>query len=122
MISDIPLRNLAHLGDSVYEVFVREKLVLSIRNIEILHKTTVSFVNAEFQAELLEKIIPLLSEKEFDIVRRARNLQTTTSRKVNHKLHKISTAFEALIGYLYIYDKTRLNEIFGFIDDLIVMS
>ena len=116
MICNIPLRNLAHLGDSVYEVFVREKLVLSIHNIEILHKATVSFVNAGFQSELLEKIIPILSEEEADIVRRGRNLQITTSRKVNHKLHKIATAFEALIGYLYLYNKERLNEIFNLID------
>ncbi len=118
---NIPLRNLAHLGDSVYEVFVREKLVLSVHNIETLHKSTVSFVNAGFQTELLEKIMPVLTEKESDIVRRARNLQITTSRKVNHKLHKIATAFEALIGYLYLYDKARLTEIFNIINDSITV-
>ena len=121
MSCNIPLRNLAHLGDSVYELFVREKLVLAIQNIEKLHKTTVSFVNADFQTQMLEKITPLLSEKEADIVRRGRNLQTTTSRKVNHKLHKTATAFEALIGYLYLYDKERLREIFELINNSIVI-
>ena len=119
MICNIPLRNLAHLGDSVYEVFVREKLVLSIHEIELLHKATVSFVNAGFQAELLEKITPILTQQEADIVRRARNLQVTTSRRVNHKLHRIATAFEALIGYLYLYDKERLKELFNIVNDLI---
>ena len=122
MICNIPLRNLAHLGDSVYELFVREKLVLSVHNIEVLHKATVSFVNAGFQAELLEKLLPKLSEEELDIVRRARNLQTTTSRKVNHKLHKIATAFEAFIGYLYLYDKERLKEIFEFLNESITVK
>ena len=121
MICTIPLRNLAHLGDSVYEVFVREKLVLCVQNIEKLHKATVSFVNAEFQTELLDKITPILTAKEADIVRRGRNLQTTTSRKVNHKLHKTATAFEALIGYLYLYDKERLKEIFDVINELIIV-
>ena len=111
METDVNLRNLAHLGDSVYELFVREYTITKAANIKKLHKLTVSYVNAEFQAELLEKLEPELTEKELDIVRRGRNLATTTARRINHKLHRIATAFEALLGYLYLYDKERLNEI-----------
>ena len=50
------LRNLAHLGDSVYELFIREYTISQTQNIKKLHKLTVSFVNAEFQAKLLEKL------------------------------------------------------------------
>ena len=107
----INIRNLAHLGDSVYELFVREYTITQTQNIQKLHKLTVSFVNAEFQANLLDKIEPDLNEKETDIVRRGRNLAVTTSKRINHKTHRIATAFEALIGYLYLYDKARLEEI-----------
>ena len=107
----INIRNLAHLGDSVYELFVREYTITQTQNIQKLHKLTVSFVNAEFQASLLEIIEPELTEKEADIVRRGRNLAVTTAKRINHKTHRIATAFEALLGYLYLYDKVRLEEI-----------
>ena len=56
MENDMCLRNLAHLGDSVYELFIREYTISQTQNIKKLHKLTVSFVNAEFQAELLDKL------------------------------------------------------------------
>ena len=43
-------------------------------------------------------------------------------RKINHKLHKIATAFEAFIGYLYLYDKKRLNEIFELLNESITVK
>ena len=105
------IRNLAHLGDSVYELFIREYTITQTQNIQKLHKLTVSFVNAEFQANLLEKIEADLTEKEADIVRRGRNLAVTTAKRINHKTHRIATAFEALLGYLYLYNKPRLEEV-----------
>lgn len=118
-INEIPLRSLAHLGDSVYEVFIREKTIYQTPKIDILHKLTIKYVNAEFQAELLEKLNDILTDKEKDIVRRGRNLATTTSRRCNHKLHRLSTAFEALVGYLYLTDKNRLDEVFEVIEQYI---
>ena len=115
MENDVTLRNLAHLGDSVYELFIREYTITKTQNIKKLHKLTVSYVNAEFQAKLLEKIEPELSEKEADLVRRGRNIAVTTSKRINHKLHRIATAFEALLGYLYLHNKDRLNEILSLI-------
>ena len=116
----INIRNLAHLGDSVYELFIREYTITQTQNIKKLHKLTVSFVNAEFQANLLDKIEPELNEKESDIVRRGRNLAVTTSKRINHKTHRIATAFEALLGYLYLYDKERLEEILAKIKPLLI--
>ena len=105
------LRNLAHLGDSVYELFVREYTISQTQNIKKLHKLTVSFVNAEFQAKLLEKLEENLTEEELDIVRRGRNIPVTTSKRINHKTHRIATAFEALLGWMYLNNKNRLEEI-----------
>ncbi|MDD3594386.1 MAG: ribonuclease III domain-containing protein [Candidatus Gastranaerophilales bacterium] len=109
------IKNLAHLGDSVYEVFVREYTISLTQNLKTLHKLTVSFVNAQFQADILEQIESYLSQEELEIVRRGRNLSLGVSKKVNQQAHRLATAFEALIGYLYLNDKQRLYRLYELI-------
>ena len=106
----------AYIGDCIYELYVRTKLVeTSNLKPHKLHIETIKYVKAKAQAELLEKIYDDLTDEEKDIVRRGRNTQ-------NHHLPKNSnvqeymhaTAFESLIGYLYLTKKhDRLKEIFG---------
>ncbi len=115
-ITDIPIRSYAHIGDAVYELYVREKTIYMTPKPEKLHKITTKLVNAAFQADLLAYIKDFVTEKEKDIIRRARNISVTTARRINQKLHRLSTAFEALIGYLYLYDKERLQEVFKYLD------
>lgn len=116
---ELPVRSYAYIGDAVYEVFIREKTVLITSNPAELHKITSSVVKAEFHAEILEKIQDFTNEEEKEIVRRARNLSVTTARRTNQTLHRLSTAFEALIGYLYLNDKNRLKALFDFLEPLI---
>ena len=118
-MEQLPIRSYAYIGDAVYEVFVREKTIFLASKPDELHKITSSLVNAEFHAELLEKIQEFLNEEEKEIVRRARNLSVTTKRRTNQTLHRLSTAFEALVGYLYLHDKDRLKALFEFIEPLI---
>ncbi|MDD3012720.1 MAG: ribonuclease III domain-containing protein [Candidatus Gastranaerophilales bacterium] len=118
--ADLSIRSYAHIGDAVYELYVREKVVFLTSKPEKLHKISVSLVNAQFQAILLDKIQDVLTEKEKDIVRRARNLSVTTARRINQALHRQSTAFEAIIGYLYLNDKSRLDEVFNYMDTFIL--
>ncbi|MBR0490438.1 MAG: Mini-ribonuclease 3 [Clostridia bacterium] len=110
----------AYVGDCVYELYIRTKLV-NETNLKPhkLHIESIKYVKAKAQAELLEKIMDKLTEEEQDIVRRARNTQ-------NHHLPKNSnvteymyaTAFEGLIGYLYLTKQDeRLKEIFSKIID-----
>lgn len=113
------LKGYAHLGDAVYEVFVREKIIFLTSKLAKMHKINTSFVCAAFQCELLDVIEPYLTEEELDLVRRGRNIQISSARKVSQKLHRLATGFEVLIGYLYINDKGRLNTIFKIIDDYI---
>ncbi len=118
-MSELPIRSYAFIGDAVYEVFVREKTILITTKPEILHKITSSVVKAEFHAEIFEKIQEFLNEDEKNIARRARNLSVTTARRTNQVLHRLSTAFEAVVGYLYLQDKDRLKALFDFIEPLI---
>ena len=78
-MQELNIKNYAHIGDAVYEVFIRERTIMMTSNLAKLHKLTVHFVNASFQTELLEKIMPFLTDKEQDLARRARNIPTSSS-------------------------------------------
>jgi len=118
-IKELPIRSYAYIGDAVYEVFVREKTIQLTSKPAELHKITSSVVKAEFHAGLIEKIQDFMNDEEKEIVRRARNLSVTTARRTNQTLHRLSTAFEALVGYLHLHDKNRLKALFDFIEPLI---
>lgn len=104
----------AYVGDCIYELYIRTNLVNKTKlKPNKMHIETVKFVKAKSQAELLNKIMDKLTEEEQYIVKRGRNVQ-------NHHLPKncdvtdymYATAFEALIGYLYLTKKhSRIKEI-----------
>ncbi|EKE03268.1 MAG: hypothetical protein ACD_20C00225G0012 [uncultured bacterium] len=118
-MKDLPIRAYAHIGDAVYELYAREKTVLLSSKVDKLHKYTISIVNAEFQVHLLNSMQDFMTDEEKDIVRRARNLQVTTAKRCNHTIHRLSTAFEALIGYLYLNNPERLKDLYSHIDPLV---
>lgn len=108
-MSEIPLRNYAHIGDAVWELFVREYTVNKTQNAKLLHEMTTERVRASFQAELLNLMNEELTEQEQDIARRARNTSIPVARRNNQAEYRQATAFEALIGFWYLNDKTRLE-------------
>jgi len=105
----IALRNYAHIGDTVWELFVRSYTAYKTGNAKLLHKLTTDRVNAYFQKDMLEIITPELTEEEADKVRRARNLPIPVGRKNIQSVYRQATAFEVLIGFWYIHDKERLE-------------
>lgn len=107
----IPLKVLAHLGDAVFHLFERERQALTIKTAAQLHKQAAVRVSAGRQAEMLAQLIGELSEEEADIVRRARNLKPSNYRKSGQDIYRQATAFEALLGYLYLTDESRLLSI-----------
>lgn len=104
----------AYVGDCIYELYIRTDLVNKTKlKPHKLHIETIKYVKAKAQANILKSIESNLTEKEKEIVRRARNSE-------NHHLPKnadpadymYSTAFEGLIGYLYLTKQDiRLKEI-----------
>lgn len=104
----------AYIGDAVYELYIRTHLVNKTKlKPHKLHIESIKYVKAKAQADLLKELMETLTDEEKDIVRRARNAE-------NHHLPKnadpqdymYSTAFEGLIGYLYLCKKDeRLKEI-----------
>ena len=109
---DLALRNYAHIGDSIWEVFVRMHVIYKTSNSKLLHQMTTDRVNATFQKDMLEFIFDKLSEDEKELARRARNLPIPIGRRNIQSVYRQSTAFEVLIGYWYIHNKTRLDEIY----------
>ena len=113
-VNMMPPLTWAYVGDCVYELYIRTKLVNETKlKPHALHIEAIKHVKAQAQAETLKKIYDDLTEKEQDIVRRGRNAE-------NHHLPKnadpadymYSTAFEGLIGYLYLTKQDeRLKEI-----------
>ncbi|MBE5805849.1 MAG: Mini-ribonuclease 3 [Clostridiales bacterium] len=104
----------AYVGDAVYELYIRTNLVNKTKlKPHKLHIESIKYVKAKAQANMLKSIEEQLSDEEKNIVRRARNAE-------NHHLPKnadvadymYSTAFEGLIGYLYLTkNDKRLKEI-----------
>lgn len=104
-------RLLAHLGDAVFDLFLRERELLSAASVQALHRKTASQACAGSQADFLDHISGSLTDKEADIVRRARNARSSGRRSAGQDAYRKSTAFEALLGYLYLTDMARLEQI-----------
>lgn len=107
------LRNYAYIGDAVWELFVREKTVKMTDNAKHLHKITTECVKASYQAELFHEMENILTEEEKEIARRARNLPIPIARRSNQAEYRQATAFEAIIGWWYYYDKEKLEKYFS---------
>ena len=104
----------AYIGDAVYEIYIRTDLVEKTSyKPNKLHIETIKFVKAKAQAELLYKIQDKLTDEERDIVRRGRNTKTNhIAKNSNVQEYMNATAFEALIGYLFLSKKmNRIKEI-----------
>lgn len=113
------LKHYAYIGDAVYELFVRNIVIDRTKLQNLMHKYSTKYVCAQYQAELINKIFDYLNEDEIEIQKRARNLKITINKRNNPKIHALATSFEALIGYLYLNNKSRLDEIFDIIKNII---
>jgi len=101
---------LAYIGDAVFELLVRTHVVSSgQRRIKDIHLNTVEIVKADHQAGIVRQIFDELSEEEQDIVRRGRNTRSNPPKNSDMQAYRLSTGFEALLGYLYLKgDEERL--------------
>ncbi|MDD2295351.1 MAG: ribonuclease III domain-containing protein [Eubacteriales bacterium] len=103
---------LAYLGDAIYETYIREHVIrLGVSHADRLHRAAVPYVCAQGQAKAVRRILPSLTEEEQALVRRARNRKSATKpRHADAVTYKWATAFEALIGYLYLSGRSERLE------------
>lgn len=99
---------LAYIGDTVYDLFIRTRLLESgFRNVTHMHKEAVGYVRAHSQAVSAHMIEPLLTEEELSVFKRGRNAKSNTSPKNADIIdYRTATGLEALIGYLYLENET----------------
>ncbi len=102
---------LAYIGDAVFELYVRSRLLIPQKRIRHYHQQVVDQVNAEQQAHYIDVLTPHLSATEKDILRRGRNATSGRHRRATAQNYQKATGFEALIGFLYLSDQTRLIEL-----------
>ena len=116
-VNELSAGTLAFVGDAVYGLLVRQRLAEINRPIGELHRLSVSFVNANSQAEAFKVIEPVLTEKELSHYKHGRNLHTNNVPKQSTvALYHSATGLEALFGYLHLSGQLdRINELFNLI-------
>ncbi len=108
--------SLAYLGDAVYELYVRTRFLWPPKRVADYHHQVVSQVRAESQAMFLHQLEPYLTETEKDIVRRGRNAASGCPRRLSPELYQQATSLETLLGYLYLKNPTRLQELLKYLN------
>jgi ribonuclease-3 family protein len=110
----LPPLTLAYLGDAVYELYVRRRL-LELGHVRVgdLHKTAVRYVRAAAQAKAVAELLPTFTKEEQDVVRRGRNAKGHAAPKGSDAAeYAASTSFETLAGFLYLAGRyERLEQV-----------
>ncbi|MFN9620754.1 MAG: ribonuclease III domain-containing protein [Synechococcaceae cyanobacterium] len=102
---------LAWLGDAVWELHQRQRHCRRPARPLDLHRAVVGRVRAEAQAEALQRLEPLLRDRERDLVRRGRNRAGRGPRGGDPGLYGQATGFETMLGWLFLRDPQRLAEL-----------
>ncbi|MFP5115676.1 Mini-ribonuclease 3 [Bacillaceae bacterium C204] len=117
---------LAYMGDAIYETYVRRHLLYSGKvRPNHLHRTGTTYVSAKAQCKILFQMMDhqLLDEEELAVIMRGRNAKSgSVPKNTDVQTYHYSTAFEALMGYLYLTGKIeRLEELihtaFKYVDE-----
>ena len=109
-----PALTLAYIGDCVFELFVRSKmLTVSFEKPNKMHRRITKIVCAKTQSDIIHEIMDRLNDEELNVFKRGRNAKAGTVPK-NADLvdYRRATGFETLVGYLHLKKEfDRLNEI-----------
>ena len=109
---------LAFMGDTVFDMFVREQLICQAnRPVNALHSNATRLVKASAQSKAMDKIMPMLTEKEITVFKRGRNAHTNhRAKNASEGDYHRATGLESLFGYLYLKGEIeRLRELFDVI-------
>jgi len=119
-INEINILSLAYLGDSIYELKIREHLVrLGISKVNKLQTMALNYVTAKNQCKFINYFLDnnILTEEEIDYVKRGRNASVYSHPKnTDIVTYKWATGFESLFGFLYLNNqKDRIEELINII-------
>lgn len=107
---------LAFIGDSVYELLVREQLVCKgNRPVGTLNKEKISLVCCKAQADALNEIEKILTDEEYSIYKSGRNAHVKVPKNASIADYHNATGLEALFGYLYLQNNIeRIRELYSY--------
>ena len=111
---------LAFLGDAVYEILVRERIVHRANMpVNKLHLQAVEQVRASYQSKAYAVVEPVLTEEELAALKRGRNISSIKPPKNGTMQdYRRATGLECLFGYLYLKGEIqRINELFFMIEE-----
>ncbi|WP_423236524.1 Mini-ribonuclease 3 [Clostridium oryzae] len=111
--------SLAFIGDAVFEIVVRKKLILENSELSAhkLHVKAISYVKAHAQSSFMKVLEAHLNDEENMMYKRGRNAKSpTVPKNANVTEYRVATGFETLMGYLYIIgDYKRIEELIDII-------
>jgi ribonuclease III family protein len=118
-IRELPVLNLAYIGDTVFDLYIRGYIVKNnMGKVEGLHKLASGVVNARSQAEAARLLSPIFTEREADIFRSGKNAKSLPTKNMSREDYSQATGLEAVIGYLYLTgDRARTDAFFKIITD-----
>ncbi len=105
---------LAFVGDSVFDLFIRSRLAMKKKDTaHKMHVKATGYVKAEAQRKIAMSLHDIMNSEEKMIYRRGRNAKSATIPKNADIIdYRHATAFEAVLGYLYLLGKEeRLEEL-----------
>lgn len=105
---------LAYMGDAVYETVIRDMVVREgNRQVNKMHRETTALVKAGAQAKMIRLLEDRLLPDEHAVYKRGRNAKSNTMAKNATVIdYRMATAFEAVIGYLWLSGSTeRMKEL-----------
>ncbi len=106
---------LAYLGDTVFDLIVRTRLVCEANEpVNKLNRKASAVVNANSQSRMVEVLEPLFTEEEAAVYHRGRNAKAATHAKnASIQDYRRATGLEAVFGYLYLKNRyARILELF----------
>jgi ribonuclease-3 family protein len=118
-LRELPVLNLAYIGDTVFDLYIRGCLVKNnMGRVEQLHALASGIVNARSQAEAAMLLKDGFTESEADVFRRGKNAKSAPTKNMSREDYSLATGLEAVVGYLYLKgDNERLNELFRIITE-----
>jgi Uncharacterized protein conserved in bacteria len=103
---------LAYIGDAVFSLYVRMRLLPTSAQVRVLHNLGAQMVSAVMQAKAMDALVEDLSAEEAAIARRGRNTKSTVPKSASVREYRQGTAWEALVGWLFLSEQEERLEAF----------
>lgn len=105
----LPIQNLAWIGDAVYELYSRQRLVVTGETPpgKHAHRLSAAFTSAGGQAAAVTRLADFFSQQELELLRRGRNAKGLPRNSAEYCQ---ATGLEVVVGWLWLSSQHRRLE------------